>query len=346
MHKVVCLILPALAFANVAFAQHISVTPQQMRNLAIRMAPANLAQARSVVSVLGRVVPAPGAHIPVTAPFAGTVKVLRRLEGELVKKGQPLVVIASTDMRVSLGKYEGAQAQYRSTKAAAERAQALVSEGIAPASRAEEANAVAASAAAELAALRSAMGRVSAAGDGDYSLIAPVDGRIAGVSVSTGDQVAAMQPVLTLNTDDELWVEAGLPANQVGQVMVGDRAIVEGSNVTGMVVAAGSSIDPKTRSATVRIRLNSGGRFVPGQTLRLSIASGAGQGNFTVPRSAVVELGGRPVVFVARKGGFDAVPVRVMARGADLATVTGTLAPQDMVAITGVTELKAMGLQK
>jgi hypothetical protein len=35
-----------------------------------------------------------------------------------------------------------------------------------------------------------------------------------------------------------------------------------------------------------------------------------------------------------------------MARGADLATITGTLVPQDMVAVTGVTELKAMGLQK
>lgn len=339
------MVLATHAMATPALAQHLAVTSQQMQRLGIRTAPASPAQAKTAVSVLGRVTPAPSARVPVPAPFAGTVRTLMRLEGERVKKGDALVAIVSTDMRDSLAKYESAQARYRTAKAAANRAQALVKEGIASASRAEEANAAAAAASAELAALRSTMGRAARTGDGEYSLVAPADGRIAGISVSAGEQIAAMQPVLTLDTGSELWVEAALPASQIGQVAAGDRAMVEGTQIAGTVVAAGSSIDPKTRSAVARVRLKDADRLVAGQTLRLSISSGADRGSFNVPRSAVTELNGANVVFVATADGFDLVPVRVLARGASLTTVAGPLKPEQAVAISGVTELKAMSLQ-
>lgn len=331
--------------ASPALAQHLAVTPQQVQRLGIRTAPARPATAEAVVSALGRVTPAPSARLPVSAPFAGTVKNLVRLEGERVKKGQALVTIVSADMRDYLAKYESAQARQRTTRAAAERAQALVKEGIAPASRAEQAGAEAAAAAAELRALQSTMGRAARSGEGEYSLVAPADGRIASISVSTGEQVAAMQPVLALDTGSALWVEAALPASRIGQTAPGDRATVEGTAITGSVVAVGSSIDPRTRSAMVRVRLDGAPTLVPGQILRLSIAATADRGSFNVPRTAVTELKGKTVVFVASRDGFDPVPVRVLARGAELTTVAGPLKAGNQVAIVGVTELKAMGLQ-
>lgn len=338
-------LIAAITLALPAGAEPLAVTSQQVQRLGIQTAPAVAAKAKTVVSVLGHVAPAPSSRIPVSAPFAGTVKALVRLEGARVKKGEALVTIVSTDMRDFQAKYETALAHDRTTRAAAARARALVKEGIAPASRAEEAEAAAAAAAAELGALRSTMGRASRSGEGEYSLVAPADGRIAGISVSAGAQVAAMQPVVALDTGSELWVEASLPASQIGQVAAGDRATVEGSSLAGEVVAAGSSIDPKTRSAVVRVRLDSAARLVPGQTLRLSIAARADRDSFNVPRSAVTELNGADVVFVTTTGGFEPVPVRVLARGPLLMTVSGSLKAGDKVAVAGVTELKAMGLQ-
>jgi cobalt-zinc-cadmium efflux system membrane fusion protein len=335
----------AVTVASPALAQHLAVTPQQVQRLGIRIAPARPATAEAVVSALGRVTPAPSARLPVSAPFAGTVKTLVRLEGERVKKGEALVTIVSADMRDYLAKYESAQARQRTTGAAAERAQALVREGIAPASRAEQAGAEAAAAAAELRALQSTMGRAARSGEGEYSLVAPADGRIASISASAGEQIAAMQPVLALDTGSALWVEAALPASRIGQTAPGDRATVEGTAITGSVVAVGSSIDPRTRSAMVRVRLDGAPTLVPGQILRLSIAATADRGSFNVPRAAVTELKGKTVVFVASRGGFDPVPVRVLARGAELTTVAGPLKAGNQVAIVGVTELKAMGLQ-
>lgn len=342
MHRHVFTLLALAVLPAPAFGQHLAVSPAQVQRLGIRTAPAMPARTKAVVSVLGRVTPAPSARVPVSAPFAGTVRALVRLEGERVKKGDALIAIVSSDMRDSQARLESARAHAQTAGAAAERARALVKEGIAPASRAEEANAAAAAATAELAALRSTMGRAARAGDGEYSLVAPVEGRIAGISVSAGDKVAAMEPVLALDTGNELWIEAALPASQIGLVAAGDRATVEGTHIGGTVVAAGSSIDARTRSAVVRARLDAGAALVPGQTLRLSISSGAEAGSFNVPRDAVTALKGRDVVFVARKGGFDPVPVRVLARGPAATTVSGALKAHDAVAITGVTELKAM----
>jgi cobalt-zinc-cadmium efflux system membrane fusion protein len=342
MRRSVFIVLAVAAVTTPALAQHLTVSATQIQRLGIRTAQVTPAQTKTVVSALGRVTPAPGARLPVSAPFAGTVKTLIRLEGEQVKKGEALIVIVSSDMRDSLARLQSAQAHARTTGAAAARARALVKEGIAPASRAEEAAAAAAAARADLAALRSTMGRAARAGDGEYSLVAPANGRIAAISASAGDKVAAMEPVLALETGSELWVEAALPASQIGLVAAGDRAMVEGTRIGGVVVAAGSSIDAKTRSAVMRVRLDGGASLVPGQTVRLSVSSGAEPGSFNVPRDAVTVLKGRDVVFVARKGGFDSVPVRVLARGPRNTTVSGPLSARDAVAVSGVTELKAM----
>jgi len=327
-----------MAAAIPASAKQLPLSPQQISRLGITTAPVSPAVTQSLVSVLGRVTPAPGARIPVSAPFAGTIKSLVRLEGESVKQGDTLAIVASADMY----RLSGQEARYRSARAAADRARQLVKEGIAPASRAEEAEAEAAAAAGELGALRGTTARAAHAGSGEYRLLAPAAGRIAAIHAGIGETIVAQQPVLSLDTGSEIWVEAALPAGMIGKVSSGDHVSVDGSGATGTVAAVGSSIDAKTRSATLRARLAASAQLVTGQTVRLSVSGRAAQGSFSVPRSAVSELKTGPAVFVKRANGFEAVPVRVLARGARDATVTGAISARDVVAATGVSELKAM----
>lgn len=336
-------LLLSAAFVCPTTAKILPVSPGQTKQLGIKTAPVKPAVIKSLVSVLGRVTPAPDAHIPVSAPFAGTVKSLVRLEGEIVKKGDVLAIVTSADMHAALAKLRSQEAHYRSAKAASDRAKALVTEGIAPASRAEEANADTAAAAAELASLRSATARASGAEDSEYRLLAPVAGRVAAITVSIGDQLTAMQPVAAIQTGNAVWVEGALPATMAGRVAAGDGVQVEGSTVRGEVMAAGSSIDPKTRSAMIRARLTNPGPLVSGQTVRLSITRKADAGSFTVPRNAVAQIANGTSVFVARKGGFEIVPVRILSLGAQAATIAGPLKPGEAVAVTGVSELKALG---
>lgn len=342
MRKVVFCLLACLPAWSGASARVVDVTQAQVTRLGIRTMPVRPAETQPTVSVLGRVTPAPDSRIPVAAPFAGAVERLLKLEGARVKKGDALAVIVSADMQFAEAKLKSLEARHQSAEAAAKRARTLVDEGIAPASRAEEANAEAASVAADLAASRRAMTQAAATGSGSYNLLAPVDGRISAISISVGEQVAAMQPALNIDTKDEMWIEGQLPANAIGRVASGDSATVEAlPGATGMVMAAGTSIDPRNRSATVRIRLNSAPGLVSGQTVRLTIHRRAEAGSFNVPRAAVVELRDGPAVFVVRPKGFESVTVKILARGPSDATVQGELKPQDAVAVSGVAELKA-----
>ena len=345
MHRLFAIAFAA-ALSLPASAAILAVSPQQAQRLGIRTAPVQAAATKPALSVLGRVMPAPDARVPVPAPFAGTLKSLVRLEGETVNKGDALAVIVSADMRASLAKFEAQQARARSAQAAAERARLLVKEGIAPPRRAEEADAEAAPASADLAALRSAMARAARGGDGEYRLLAPAAGRVAAIQAEIGEAVAAMQPVMAIDTSDAMWVEGALPAAQIGQVHAGDGVTVDGARASGVVTAAGTSIDPRTRSAMLRARLSNAAGLVRGQTVRLTVSSRAEQGSFALPRNSVAELKSGTAVFVQRGGGFEAVPVRVLARGAQTATVAGPLALGERVAVTGVSELEAVSARE
>ena len=346
MRKAVLCLLACLPVWSAASARVLDVTQAQMARLGIRTVPVRPAETQSTVSVLGRVMPAPDSRIPVSAPFAGAVERLLKLEGARVKKGDALAVIVSADMQFAQAKLKGLEARHQSARAAATRARALVDEGIAPASRAEEADAEAASVAADLAASRRAMAQAAATGSGSYHLLAPADGRISAISISAGEQVAAMQPALNIDTKDEMWIEGQLPANAIGRVASGDRAMVEElPGATGLVMAAGTSIDPRNRSATVRVRLDAAQGLVSGQTVRMTIQKNAEAGSFNVPRVAVVELKNGPALFVVRPNGFEPLPVNVLARGPSEATVRGGLTPKDAVAVSGVAELKAASQQ-
>ena len=114
-----------------------------------------------------------------------------------------------------------------------------------------------------------------------------------------------------------------------------------GKRASGVVIAAGTSIDPKSRSAMLRARLTSAPGLISGQTARLSVATRAEQGSFTLPRNAVAEMKNGTAVFVQRGGGFEAVAVRVLGLGAQSVTVAGPFSLRDRVAVSGVSELKA-----
>lgn len=341
-----CLAVMMTAAAS-AGAQTLSITPQQVERLGIRTAPVSQAEEQTVTSILGTVTPAVNARLQVSAPFAGTVAAYHALEGETVEAGDTLAVIASRDLRESLADLQGLDAEFRAAKAAADRARQLVEEGIASRARAEEAIAREQQAEAALAAMQEIVSRADVldGAKGEYRLLAPAEGRIAGIALSPGAHVEEMAPVLTLDTGDALWIEARLPAAMVGKISAGDAVVVEGQGVRGEVVAVGATIDPMTRSAVLRAAIPADAPLVAGQTVRISVLQSAPSGAFNLSRNAVVQLGDSVVVFLARDGGFEPVPVTVLARGASVATITGPIDASSIVAVSGLSELKTLALQ-
>jgi cobalt-zinc-cadmium efflux system membrane fusion protein len=342
------LILVALALPLASTeAATLSISPEQSQRLGIMTAPVTPAITQTTTSILGHVMPAMNARVPVPAPFSGTVVAIEVLEGAEVEAGDTLAIVASRNVRDAHAQLQSLQVQHQTAAAAAARSQQLSEEGIVSRARAEEDAARAAAIAAEYSAVREILSRTSSVdGSADmYRLVAPVSGRVASVHALPGGTIEEMEAAILLDTGDELWIEARLPASEIGKVGVGDAVLIEGRNIRGQVVGVGRAIDPITRSAVLRAVVPSNAILVSGDTVRVSVLKDAHAESLNVPRSAVVRMTDGFAVFVARQDGFDVVPVRVVATGATEITFLGPVEPTASVAISGLSELKALALQ-
>jgi cobalt-zinc-cadmium efflux system membrane fusion protein len=327
---------PAALAAPVA----IKLTPAQARSMGLKTATAVAATEAPLATLPATVTPPLNGRVVASAPFAGTVVQVDVLEGQSVKAGQRLAVLFSQDALRVASELAQARAEAGAANAAAKRARTLADEGIIAGARAEEAEA------------RAAQGRAlagekqrllaSAGGPtgrpGEYALRAPIAGRVSQLNLQPGGGLEAMAPAVVIDRDDRLWVEARLPAALIGKVVVGAAVEVEGQR--GRVIAAGSAIDPRTRSAILRAELPRGLVLAPGRATTVTVMGKAPAGGVAVPRTSLVRLDGRDVVFVSSPEGYRTQIVSVLGVSSTLAVVTG-LKPGTVVASTGVSQLKA-----
>jgi hypothetical protein len=95
----------------------------------------------------------------------------------------------------------------------------------------------------------------------------------------------------------------------------------------------------------VRAEITEGAeRLRPGQFVEVQLSAEAEGESWRVPLESVVRHAGNTYVFVNRDGGFEALPVRVLAEEEGSAVVAGGLSTADRIAVTGVVAVKAAWL--
>jgi cobalt-zinc-cadmium efflux system membrane fusion protein len=272
----------------------------------------------------------------VSPPFSGVVSSVLVLEGQAVRAGQTLAVMASREAAQAAADRGQAAAELKVAQAEAARAAKLVEAGVAAASRLEQADARL-QAAKVLAASRVAAG-AGASASGQYLLRAPFAGRVAAVQAQAGEGLQALNTAFVIDKDGPIQVQANLPAAFAGQVKPGDPARVEGA--PAKVVAVGSVIDPKSRSIVLRVETDARVGFIAGRATTVQVLT-PGQGLLEIPRAAVVQVRGKPSVFVASGETFRPFPVEVAAWSGDKAVLRAALKAGVQVAIAGVSELQS-----
>ena len=170
---------------------------------------------------------------------------------------------------------------------------------------------------------------------GYAELRADADGVITAVSGEVGQVVGTGQPVVTLAHDGASEVEIDVPEQAVAQLKTGDAARVEfwtdsGKLHEGKVREIAPGADPTTRTYQVRVSI-SDAEAKPrlGQTARVYFASGARDGQFLVPLSALYEKAGEPAIWQVdtRSAKVHLAPVTV-----EQYAETGALISQGLVA--------------
>lgn len=334
------LALTLQALASQAAPASIKLTPAQERSMGLRTAIVTTATQAPLATLPGTATPPLNGRVVASAPFAGTVVRVDVLEGQTVKAGQRLAVLFSQDALRVGSELAQARAEAGAANAAARRAGILAQEGIIAGARAEEARARAAQGQAlvneKQRLLASAGG--STGRPGEYALRAPIAGRVSQLNLQPGGGLEAMASAVVIDRDDRLWVEARLPAALIGRVLVGAPVEVEGQQ--GRVIAAGSAIDPRTRSSVLRAELPRGSSLVPGRATTITVMGPAAPGAVVTPRTSLVRLDGADAVFVKTLDGFRTQQVKVHGLSSTQAVVTG-LKPGAIVASAGVSQLKA-----
>jgi RND family efflux transporter MFP subunit len=139
-------------------------------------------------------------------------------------------------------------------------------------------------------------------------ITSPVDGFVSKRFSDPGAFVGPNSPVVAVVDIRTVRMVANLVEKDMKRVPVGTSAAVEvdafpGEKFSGRVSRVAPVFDPATRTAEMEIEIPNGSyRLKPGMYSRVQLTVDSRADALTVPRNAVVELDGKPGVFIATGG--------------------------------------------
>ncbi len=330
--------------------------------------------------VTGKVTTPPEARVTLSWPHTARIEsagAFMRV-GQRVTKGEvlaTLVELPDPGDRLSLGaervrasaQIAASAARVKAARQERDRKRALAE--LVSAQELADAEATLAVAQGELDAARATVRALSEGGALEMPLVAPIDGVIAAVNAAPGAYVAADQPIATLVDATQLWVEGALFETDLTQVDLAANALVRTDTpvdtqvLTATPISASPIIDPVTRTQAVVFALaptdatTAAPTLGQAVTLELALREAPAQRDAkldrappdehaaheltTLPRSALVDIDGRPMVWL--KTGperFESVPVAVIAEAGELARIQGDLHPGQRIVVDGAAFLR------
>lgn len=286
--------------------------------------------------------------------ISGRVKEVKVIEGTKVKPGDVLATMDSAELGKAQADIFAVVAKAQVAERDKERKKKLLQEGI-TSNRAYDLAAQESSITS--AELRAAKQRVQALGGstgdksalGQLALTSPIEGDVVRVRVFRGQAVEPSYTAFTLADRSSLWVRLSVFEGEVLNIRVGDSVeiasqVTPDEVLTGTVTFVSTVLDPVTRSAEVRVVVpNEAGKLRVGQAVNARIRpSAAGKRALAVPRKALVQVDGKPTVFV--EVGERAVTPRTVeigAQGPDFVEIKEGLTAGERVITEGVFALKA-----
>ena len=183
-------------------------------------------------------------------------------------------------------------------------------------------------------------------------LITPIGGVILALArnqdgqlLANGQLVSPGQIIVQVAPIDSLIADVELVGRDVGIVTVGLEARVQfhawpREKFPGKVLRLAPTVDPRTRALRAEVEIeNHAGRLRPGMFVEVTLIGARRENVPVVPRSAVTDRGGRPVVFVLRQQYVAQQAVELGLSDDEHIEVRAGIAQGDLVVVSGLETL-------
>jgi RND family efflux transporter MFP subunit len=184
--------------------------------------------------------------------------------------------------------------------------------------------------------------------DAHLPVVAPVDGVVLELAVEDQEWVEEFQTMIVMGDPERVELELQVAPDHASIVAAGDLvdfAPVGRPDRVGRakVISRVPQVDPGTRTIKLRARIVDGGSALyPGVFVEGTLAHGEARRAAAVPVSAVINFGGRDVVFVQlTEESFEVRPVTLGVFDGEVHEVVAGVEVGDPVAVGGVFLLKS-----
>lgn len=313
-------------------------------------------QLRASLRVPAEVTPRSGGEAEVTVPFDGRmVASALPVIGANVKRGQILTsILPPTSSPSDLASLELARNEANLSLQLArrdrERAERLVKAGAAPEKRLDESKTVEATAEARLKASETRIAQYEASSSAEpnpqgarlFALRAPISGVIVETHAAPGSNIKAGETLFKIVDLDTVYVSAVVPEADLPRLrnLSGAELEVPGAQQPirlTRLISVGRVVDPASRTFPVIYALDNGGhRVAINQAVHVRLLTAATAAAPAVPDSALVDDGGRPVVFIQAAGEtFLRKPVQLGVREGGYVQVLEGVFPGERIVTRG-----------
>jgi cobalt-zinc-cadmium efflux system membrane fusion protein len=174
-----------------------------------------------------------------------------------------------------------------------------------------------------------------------FSLTSPISGIVVERNATIGATVGSDANVFKIIDISRVWIDANVFEKDLERVRRGQEVKVSvpafpGSTFSGRVILVSSVVDPETRSVKVRTEVpNPDGRLKPDMFANVQIITDLHHTAISIPQAAVLDDGGKSVVFVSEGSGYVKRGVNLGIQGNGRVEIIEGLQAGDKVVVKG-----------
>ena len=186
-----------------------------------------------------------------------------------------------------------------------------------------------------------AMSKKTNVGPSVFPLYSPISGTVVERTGNIGATVGTDANVFKIMDLSSVWIDANVFEKDLERVRVGQLVNVKvpafpEATFTGHVILISTTVDPDTRTVQVRTQVaNPDGRLKPDMFANVEIVTAGRRQAISVPLSAVLDDGGKSVVFVADGNNYVKKEVALGLKSDDRVEIVQGLNPGDHVVTKG-----------